>query len=57
MMILKKTHKEYQNLNHTSIIMIGKTNFPAGIKDWEKFERNIKILLLIFYLYHPMKKR
>ena len=46
MMILKKTHKEYQNLNHTSIIMIGKTNFPAGIKDWEKFERNNKNIVL-----------
>ena len=31
--------------------------FPAGIKDWKKFEKNNKQLHLIFSLYHIMKKQ
>ena len=30
-------------------------DFPAGIKDWKRFEIKIKQLLLIFCKYHMMK--
>ena len=33
------------------------TDFPAGIKDWKKFERNNETLLLISHLYHTIKKQ
>ena len=32
-------------------------DFPARIKDWKKFERNIRQLLLISYLYHTIQKQ
>ena len=32
-------------------------DFPAGIKDWEKFEKIITKLLLISYIHHPIQKK
>ena len=32
-------------------------DFPAGIKNWKKSERNNKKLLLMSYLYHTIKKQ
>ena len=32
-------------------------DFPAGIKDWKKFERNNKTVAIISYLYHTKKKQ
>ena len=31
--------------------------FPAGIKDWKRFEKIMKQLLLMFCLYHMKKKQ
>ena len=31
--------------------------FPAGIKNWKRFEKIIKQLFLKFFLYHIMKKQ
>ena len=32
-------------------------NFPAGPKDWKKFEQNNKTIALNIYLYHTMQKQ
>ena len=31
--------------------------FPVGPKDWEKFEKNNRQFLLIYYIYHPIQKK
>ena len=31
--------------------------FPAGPKEWGKFERNNKQLHLMFYIYHTIQKQ
>ena len=43
---MKTSLKEYQILNLLLINVTGKTGFPAGIKDWKKFERNNKTIAL-----------
>ena len=42
--------KPFDNYNWKDI------DFPAGIKDWEKFKKIIKMLLLISYMHHLIKK-
>ena len=43
---MKTSLKEYQILNLLLINVTGKTDFPAGIKDWKNFERNNKTIAL-----------
>ena len=31
--------------------------FPVRPKDWEKFEKNNRQFLLIYYIYHPIQKK
>ena len=31
--------------------------FPVGPKDWEKFEKNNRQFLLMYYIYHPIQKK
>ena len=32
-------------------------DFPAGPKEWQKFEQNNKTIALNIYLYHTMQKQ
>ena len=53
----------HQNIeNHPERIsnikpFIEKTDFPAGIKDWKKFNKIIRQLLVISYQYHTIQKQ
>ena len=38
------------------ISIIGKTDFPAGIKDWKKFEQNNKEITLNILYVPPNRK-
>ena len=56
-------HKEFKN--HLERILVNHLfscdynwqgiEFPTGIKEWKKFEKIMKQLLLMFYKYHMMK--
>ena len=51
---MKKTHKEYQNINKYNWEGI---NVPAGSKKWRKFEQNNDTIALnIFYAEKNTKK-
>ena len=53
---MKTILKEYQILNPLLINIIGKTDFPAGIKDWKKLERNNKTIYLnVLFIPHNTK--
>ena len=53
-----KTHKEYQKIRpHINKYNWKDIDFPAGISDWEKFERsNQNIALNILYAPHNKKE-
>ena len=52
------TQKEFLNLNHLLIIIIGKTEFPSHSKHWRKFERNNKTIALnILYVPYNTNQR
>ena len=51
---MKKTHKEYQNINKYNWEGI---NVPAGSKKWQKFERNNNTIVLnVLYVKHNIEK-
>ena len=49
--------KEFLNLDHSLIIIIGKTEFPSHLKDWRKFEQNNKTIALnVLYVPYNTKQ-
>ena len=55
---LEKTRKEYQKLNHLSIIIIRRTlSFHHTRKTGKNLNKIIRQLLLTFYLYHLTLKK
>ena len=56
MKLLKKSHKEYQNLKPFKYNWKG-IEFPGGPKEWQKFEQNNKTIALnILYVKQNTKK-
>ena len=54
---LERIHREYLKLSPLLIIIIGKANFPAGMKDWEKFEKNNKDIVLNILSVPPNEEK
>ena len=53
----EKIRTEFQDLNHTFLIKIGKKMlFPVEQKHWNIFERNNKDITLNIFSAHPTEK-